>query len=253
MKEECFIDIPIQYQYPILPTGCEVTSLSMLLQSIEINNNDNNDQPSSSPFTKESLAKIVFKESDPHMVNQQLIGGNPYRSFIGEPTSKESFGMFHQPLAQLLDKMLVDYLDRINGQYKVVDLTNNTHKHHLQDNESKSTIESRLNYFEETNDQDDSDVDVLEEFLSNQQHAIVIWMTLELRQPRVTDTWQDEKIITNQIHWVSPEHCALLVGYTSKHYIINDPHTGKVEHYDKELFKKRWRQLGRQAISIINK
>ncbi|ELR10913.1 uncharacterized protein ACA1_145550 [Acanthamoeba castellanii str. Neff] len=52
------------------------------------------------------------------------------------------------------------------------------------------------------------------------------------------------------IRWTSPEHCALLVGYSPTAVFINDPHTGKRERYDRDLFIDRWLHLGTQAITF---
>jgi hypothetical protein len=83
-------------------------------------------------------------------------------------------------------------------------------------------------------------------------------MTLELKEPRLTDEWYDCMAPDDQeddgtsaiIRWTSPEHCALLVGYSPTAVFINDPHTGRRERYDRDLFIDRWLHLGAQAISL---
>lgn len=59
---------------------------------------------------------------------------------------------------------------------------------------------------------------------------VIVWITLELKEPRVTDKWWDEKEREREVVWTSPEHCALLVGYDEKNFLVNDPHTGKTEY-----------------------
>jgi len=240
-----------QYQYPILPTGCEVTAVSMLLIWLGLSNEI---------ASKESLANIVIKELDPDYTTTPPIGGNPYRAFIGSPYSKESFGVFHQPIKQLIESIINN-----NQQlsFKTIDLTitndnnnNNSHKYILQKNESYQYIKDRLEYFETTShiEIDEGDIKVLENHLKTYKIPIVIWMTLELKPPRgITDTWYDQNNLSQPIHWVSPEHCALLTGYDKEYYYIHDPHTGNREKYKKQLFIQRWRQIGRQAVSLLPK
>ncbi|GAM17049.1 hypothetical protein SAMD00019534_002240, partial [Acytostelium subglobosum LB1] len=247
-----------QYQYPALPTGCEVTAISMLLQyccSNFINNNNNNNKNN-----KETILSLASSSDDDDLIP---VGGNPYRSFVGQPTSTQSFGMFHTPSYKLITDLLQHHA--IDSYFTCINLTtqcNSTQSssllnngYPLQLNESKDYINARLNHFKDCDDNDninnDDDVKLLIDHIDKHKIPIVIWMTLELREPSITDTWRDVNVLDNFIHWVTPEHCALLVGYTDNEYIINDPHTGKVEHYNKHLFIKRWRQMGRQAVTII--
>ncbi|EFA80427.1 hypothetical protein PPL_07261 [Heterostelium album PN500] len=262
IKKDLLINVDIQYQYPSLPTGCEVTSVSMLLK--HCCKGDDNDQDR---YSKEVLAEQVGKEQDPCQDHISLVGGNPYRAFVGLPTSKLSFGMFHQPVYHLIDNQFNNSNDNNNNNnnsnsLKAIDLTDKCNdlaniKYPLKLNESEEYIKSRLDHFEtETtsgsdDDDDESDIEILKNHLNKYNYPIIIWMTLELRKPSITDTWIDVNVPENEIHWVSPEHCALLVGYNENEFIINDPHTGKVEYYNKDLFLKRWRQMGRQAVSII--
>eukprot|EP01132_Coremiostelium_polycephalum_P010302 gene10302-12641_t len=237
------IDVVEQYQYTLpycLYTGCEVTSVSMLLSSLGNNHDKNNNDNCNSPppqsttgeFSKEFLADLIEKEPDPigsenNDDNNNIIykGGSPWRSFVGSPYSKDSFGAFHQPIEKLLNQVLHSHSNNnCYSEYKVINLTDITNQ------QLHQQFPLLLNEPKEI--------------------PIVIWMTLELKQPKITNTWYDIKIPTNQIHWVSPEHCALLSGFDEKHYMIHDPHTGKKEYYPKSLFLTRWRQLGRQAVTI---
>ncbi|KYR00175.1 hypothetical protein DLAC_03331 [Tieghemostelium lacteum] len=232
------LGIKEQYQYPILPTGCEVTSVSMLLTHLGID-----------ICTKEYLADFITKESDP----SQLIGGNPFRSFVGSPYSKDSFGVYHGGISNLL-QLLVSQESQLNSKYQVTDLTaltNNDSKYSIYLPQTRENIQNRLDYFESNNIEENDDYRVLESHLTTEQIPIVIWMTIDLnRTPYISDEWLDEKDYTKTIYWISPQHCALLSGYTDKEYIIYDPHTGKKELYPKHLFLKRWRQYGRQSVSL---
>ncbi|MFD2169493.1 C39 family peptidase [Tumebacillus lipolyticus] len=86
--------IPVIYQYPILPTGCEATALTMLLRfaGLEIENTE--------------VAHALPKVPLPRQVEGKMAGGNPNKGFVGDPFTKESFGVFHAPIAKLLDHYL---------------------------------------------------------------------------------------------------------------------------------------------------
>jgi uncharacterized protein YvpB len=75
----------------------------------------------------------------------------------------------------------------------------------------------------------------LEKFLEH-KIPVIVWITLELKEPRETDRWWDEKEREKEVVWTSPEHCALLVGYDERYYYVNDPHTGKTEYLSLSLF-----------------
>jgi uncharacterized protein YvpB len=208
-QHNCNID-----QYPVLPTGCEATSLAMLLQYAGIQ------------LSKEQVADNFVREVNPGIPQQtsssditiRLPGGNPHRAFVGDPYDRESFGVFHEPIANALEQYLPN------------------RSHDL----SNCTFNDLISH------------------LTTKQKPIIVWMTIELREPRVTDEWPDVNNPDHRIQWQSPQHCALLVGYVTSsdevitHVLVNDPHTGKQESYDKELFEKRWIQLGRQAVTLIH-
>lgn len=111
------------------------------------------------------------------------------------PFSSSSFGVFHEPIYNFL-KQEFSHLD-------VIDLSSNS-----TDADSEKILKNYL----------------------NNGKPIIIWMTLELKEPKETDRWKDEKERNTEIVWNSPEHCALLVGYNDLNFIVNDPHTGKTEY-----------------------
>ncbi|KAN0030271.1 hypothetical protein ACTA71_010033 [Dictyostelium dimigraforme] len=244
------IETEPQNQYPLLPTGCEVTATSILLNSLVKSHNLN---IGTYRIKNESLADRIIKEQDPDPITKFC--GNPYRAFIGSPYSKESFGVFHQPIYNLIKEVI--YEDYENQHIEVIDLTQtnvNKFKYLIKPNETKDYIQSRLDYFENDNNSgnNEDDFDVLKNHMIFNNTPIIIWMTLELKQPKITDEWLDCKNESQPLYWVSPQHCATLSGFDEVEnvVIITDPHTGKIERYNKNLFLKRWRQLGRQAVSI---
>jgi uncharacterized protein YvpB len=72
-------------------------------------------------------------------------------------------------------------------------------------------------------------IETLKQHLDNGK-PVIVWMTLDLSAPKETDKRFDEKQPLNEIIWIWPEHCALLVGYDDTNYLVNDPHTGKTEY-----------------------
>lgn len=189
--------VPVLYQYPVLPTGCEATALTMLLNWAGVD------------VTKETVADGLVKEPDPFERDGKLVGGNPHRAFIGDPYDKESYGTFHEVIATALEGYLPGKARDVSG---------------LSFKELLAHVEAG--------------------------RPVVVWATIELKEPRPTDLWEDIHDSGTMIQWRSPEHCMTLVGYGEEVVVINDPHTGKQEHYDRDLFRLRWEQMGRQAVTV---
>jgi uncharacterized protein YvpB len=189
--------VPVLYQYPVLPTGCEATALTMLLNwaGVEVE--------------KEQVADSLVKEPNPFERDGKLVGGNPHRAFVGDPYDKASYGTFHEVIAKALDHYLPGKAWDVTGL----------------------SFEELLGHVEEG-------------------RPVVVWATIELKEPRPTDRWEDLDGSGTIIQWVSPEHCMTLVGYTKTCVVIHDPHTGKQELYPRELFRLRWEQMGRQAVTV---
>lgn len=244
MEDERWIEIEPVCQYPALPTGCEVTATSMFLSWV-LNHPKwgNGSKMTSDSIDRMVLAERIVKEPDPFVDAQtgRTKGGNPHRAFVGLPTSRSSFGVFHEPIARLLDQEAY-----IEGH--VLDLTADIQK----------AIALRK-------DEEDGDAemagrtrrDVAFRHIADcldDGRPVIVWMTLELKEPHVTDEWYDCNVVgggeADIIRWTSPEHCALLVGYSPTAVFINDPHTGKRERYDRDLFIDRWLHLGTQAITF---
>jgi uncharacterized protein YvpB len=106
LKEEIRLTVPLIEQLPELPRGCEVTSLTMLL-------NYNGYQ-----VDKMTLAKEIKKDKTPYQVKDgKIYFGNPYDGFVGSmySFSEPGLGVYHGPLVDLAKKYVKDH--------NVVDLT----------------------------------------------------------------------------------------------------------------------------------
>jgi Uncharacterized protein conserved in bacteria len=87
-------DVPVIWQMPNLPTGCEATAAAMLLQW------------AGADVTKEDVANALAKGPVPQLRGGELYGPNPNRVFIGDPFSSSGYGVFHKPIADVLSVYL---------------------------------------------------------------------------------------------------------------------------------------------------
>ena len=91
--------------------------------------------------------------------------------------------------------------------------------------------------------------DVLK-FLKENDTPVVVWATIKMLPVLYGREWIENNTWTTH-KWKGNEHSFLLVGYTKDNIIVNDPHTGKQEYYNREIFKQRWEKMGKKAVSII--
>jgi uncharacterized protein YvpB len=97
---------PLVRQLPELPRGCEVTSLTMMLNYAGIKAN------------KMTLAKQVKKDPTPLTYkNGRKYFGNPHIGFVGDmySFSKPGFGVFHRPIAALGEQYLPNRIVNLSG------------------------------------------------------------------------------------------------------------------------------------------
>lgn len=79
-------------------------------------------------------------------------------------------------------------------------------------------------------------------------NPVIAWISLNLNPVKEAKTWYDKDF--NEVKWKVPEHVVVIVGYTEKNVVVNDPYTGKQIEYPKDLFETRWIEMGRHAVSI---
>ncbi|AND41862.1 C39 family peptidase [Cytobacillus oceanisediminis] len=106
IKEETIIDAPAVNQFPELPRGCEVTSLSMLLQHAGIQ------------ADKMTLAKEIKKNPEPyHIENGKIYFGHPNDGFIGDMYSFDNpgLGVYHKPVKELAEKYMPGSIEDLTG------------------------------------------------------------------------------------------------------------------------------------------
>ncbi len=106
------IDAPIVKQLPELPSGCEITSLTMLLQFAGVKKG----KMELVPEMKKDPTPIVYKG------NAIKSWGNPNVGFVGEISAKgKGFGVFHGPIMELLQSYVPSAVDLTGSAYEVLE------------------------------------------------------------------------------------------------------------------------------------
>ncbi|MEF9959184.1 MAG: C39 family peptidase [Niameybacter sp.] len=95
--------VPIISQKPELPTGCELTALTMLLQYHGVQ------------VSKEQIAREVVKVPVPYTSKGKLYGGDPSKGFIGDPFSRNGFGIFKDGILPIIEKYLPGRGEDLSG------------------------------------------------------------------------------------------------------------------------------------------
>ena len=80
---------------------------------------------------------------------------------------------------------------------------------------------------------------------------VILWATMYMNTPYISSTWTYNG---KTINWIAPEHCLLLVGYDSSHYIFNDPLTYQPQtYYSKSSVEVAYKGLNYKAIVLEKK
>ncbi|KEO83914.1 hypothetical protein EL26_06925 [Tumebacillus flagellatus] len=88
--------VPVLAQAPELPTGCEATSLTMLLnyEGIAADKTD--------VVRKLPVVDVPVYLGD----DSEMTGGDPNLGFVGDPFSADGYGVYHAPIAKVLNSYL---------------------------------------------------------------------------------------------------------------------------------------------------
>lgn len=100
--ERKYIKADMILQNPELPTGCEITSLTMLLNYMGF-------KADKAVLSDEYLPKGEYRASD------------PYKVFVGNPRSTHAYGCFSEPIVEAAEKYLAKYDKK--SVYKVKNIT----------------------------------------------------------------------------------------------------------------------------------
>lgn len=146
-------------------------------------------------------------------------GPDPDEYFSGSPYASNGYGCY----SPVIIKMLNSYLDRT--------------KYVVYAPKSK-TLDQLCSYIDEG-------------------LPVIVWATESMSEAKNTIYWtklipsgESWKPVNKIIHWISPEHCLLLVGYDDDFYYFNDPLAGKQFPYLKEECETAFDALGSQALVV---
>lgn len=147
-------------------------------------------------------------------VNGDLYGPNPNEVFVGDPRSVYSYGCYAPVIVNSLNKIL-------DGE-------------HL----AKNTTGNEFN-------------ELIENYI-DREIPVLVWTSINLLPTNAGTQWYIRES-GDKFQWISNEHCMVLVGYDEDKYYFNDPYEDNgVVSYDKELVEKRFEELGKQSVAIIN-
>ncbi|MBT2218139.1 C39 family peptidase [Virgibacillus dakarensis] len=87
--------VPVYNQYPDLPTGCEATSLAMLLGWAGLS------------ISKYDVVEKLPKGEKVRLTDGKWYGANPHEQFVGDPYSDDgSFGVFDKPILATIEAFM---------------------------------------------------------------------------------------------------------------------------------------------------
>nr|WP_263323679.1 C39 family peptidase [Neobacillus sp. Marseille-Q6967] len=102
LQDRVLLQVPTLMQFPELPRGCEVTSLTMMLNFAGVQ------------VDKLTLASEV--EKVPYLVDG--VYGNPHQGFTGSMYTFNEPGLtvYHKPIEKLANRYLPNQIDNISGE-----------------------------------------------------------------------------------------------------------------------------------------
>ena len=107
IPEKVILDVPVIKQYPELPRGCEVTSLAMIFQHMNVSTN------------KLELADKIKKDTTPYSkgMDGRITFGNPYNGFVGDMYNigNNGYGVYHGPIVELAQQYAPDQVIDFTG------------------------------------------------------------------------------------------------------------------------------------------
>lgn len=108
---EVYIDyVPVVMQKPELPNGCEITSLTAVLNGLGFN------------LTKENMADNYLPQEPFHRKDGKLYGADPNKAYAGNPRDKIAWFSYAPPIIEAANKVFAEF----GGNYTPVDLTGST-------------------------------------------------------------------------------------------------------------------------------
>lgn len=206
-------DVPIIFQNPEYPTGCEPVAAVMLLNFYGFN-----------ITPEEFIARMPMGPYPSLAKDGKMYGPDPREVFVGHPSRKSSWGIFAGGIKKTIDALLADLSGTSHGNNRP--LLNNL-----------ACI-----------DISGCTVDELIELLQ-QGKPVLVWASRNMEEPEPGTSWYIEG--TGELFvWPKKEHCYVLLGCQQNNLLIfNDPLEGRVI-YSRDSFEKVFEALGRQALYL---
>ena len=193
-----------QYSYPSLPTGCEVTALTCCLNYYGFN------------ISKNTIANLYLPKGGFYYSNGELYGPDPFTTFVGSPTTSDSYGCYS----------------------KCIETTANNYLKSQNSSKRAKTVNGQYLY-------------KLFEYLK-QGKPVLAWATMNMEPTILTTSWKTPD--GKQVTWKGNEHCLVIAGYDPERKIIYaaDPmqSTTGLTEYNYDLFRLRYDEQGRNAVII---
>ncbi|MFF2889857.1 C39 family peptidase [Paenibacillus sp. NPDC057967] len=107
---EIYIDVPLVMQKPELPNGCEITSLTSVLNGMGYD------------LTKEVMADEYLPKEPFYRKDGKLFGANPYKAYAGNPRDQIAWFSYAPPIIDAANKVF----DEFGGDHTPVDISGST-------------------------------------------------------------------------------------------------------------------------------
>lgn len=107
---EVYIDVPLVMQKPELPNGCEITSLTSVLNGMGYD------------LTKEVMADDYLPKEPFYRKDGKLYGADPYKAYAGNPRDEIAWFSYAPPIIEAADKVFAEF----GGDYEPVDKSGST-------------------------------------------------------------------------------------------------------------------------------
>lgn len=193
-SEPVLLDVKYISQFPSLPNGCEITSLATVLNYYGFD------------VSKDTLSREYLPKKGEGKANF-------YFEFVGDPSSRNSFGCYADAIVTAADNYLF----------------------------SKDTTLCAHNLT------GSSFSDLLLKVKNN--IPVIVWTAAFLEtDPGYSNEW----IVDGEyLIWKTNLHCEVIIGYNLENniVIVSDPMRG-IQEYDMDLFIKRYKQFYSQAVTI---
>lgn len=108
--KEVYIPVPTIMQKPELPNGCEITSLTAVLNYYNYE------------IEKTEMADKYLPKESVYAKNEKLYGPNPYISYAGDPRTVSGLFCYAPPIVQAAK----DYFETVGADYNPVDISGST-------------------------------------------------------------------------------------------------------------------------------